>query len=344
VRPANRDDLLVQVASLYYEQELNQQEIAERLQISRSNISRLLHEAKERGIVEIRVHKPLYRSSALEGQLVARFGLKHALVLEHVGGTGDEAGELLPAVGRLAARFILEKLRPGDVLAISWGRGVHAAATAVPSHPELRVDVVQMIGSVGASDARIDGPDLARHLAEMLGGRHYFLHAPVLVDNPAVRDMLLAEPSIQDTLDRARHASFALVGIGALDPEVNSFLRAGHLSERQLSGLQAQGAVGETCGVHFDIDGNLGSLLVNRRVIGLEIEALQRIPFVLAVACGRAKARPILGAIRGAHINALATDDTTARAVLDEADRLASDSGAQLRARPALPETQNTSI
>ena len=43
-------ELLFKVAQLYYEQGLTQNEIAKKLYISRSNISRLLTQAREAGI------------------------------------------------------------------------------------------------------------------------------------------------------------------------------------------------------------------------------------------------------------------------------------------------------
>lgn len=317
--PTSRDDLLVLVASLYYEHDLNQQAIAEQLQLSRSNVSRLLHEAKQRGIVEIRVHKPVYRVQDLEDRLTESFGLTQALVLDS---SRNGEADPLPAIGRLAARYMGERLHPAQTLAISWGTGVHAAAEAMAYQPSLHCDVVQMIGSVGVGNPQIDGPELARLLAERLGGRSYHLHAPVLVDNQTVRDLLLAEATIQETLERARRASMALIGIGTTTAGASSFVRAGHLTELQLSGLRAQGAVGETCGVHFDIHGDQGSLGINRRVIGLEIDALKQIPLVIAVACGLPKARSILGALRGGYLRVLATDDVTARAVLAAADQM----------------------
>ena len=54
-------ELLLKVAQLYYEQGLTQNEIAKKLFISRSNISRLLTQAREAGIVEIKVHYPFER-------------------------------------------------------------------------------------------------------------------------------------------------------------------------------------------------------------------------------------------------------------------------------------------
>lgn len=302
------------MASLYYEQDCNQQEIAERLETSRSYISRLLKEAKAKGIVQIQIRKPIYTSAELEQELKTLFDLKGVIVLD---GLGRPTAENLPLVGQLASRYLEEILRPNTLLGISWGTGVHSVVSALPFTPELHIDVVQMLGSVGAANPQIDGTELARRLAETLGGRYYYLHAPVLVDNPTVRDMLLAEATIQETLNRARHAQVALVGIGTTEAGANSFVRAGHLTELQLSGLRAQGAVGEICGQHFDIDGSPGNLSINRRVVGMDLESLRRVPTAIAVACGPPKARSILAALRGKYVNVLATDDSTARLVLN---------------------------
>ena len=56
---AERTDLLVRVAELYYEQGLNQNEVAKLLNTSRPTVSRLLDEAKDAGVVEIVVHSPI---------------------------------------------------------------------------------------------------------------------------------------------------------------------------------------------------------------------------------------------------------------------------------------------
>ncbi|NDJ59694.1 MAG: sugar-binding transcriptional regulator [Chloroflexi bacterium] len=312
----------MRVATLYYEQDYSQQQIADLLQISRSNISRLLKEAKQKGLVEIRVRKRVSTVAALEQTFCERFGLQRAMIVE----SGDRTyAEQLATAGQLAAWYLEETLAPGNVLAISWGTGVSAAVTALAPSPTLMVDVVQMIGSVGTVDSVIDGPELARQLATKLGGQHYALAAPLIVDSPTVRDLFLEQPTIAETLQRSRRADVALLGIGTTAAEASSFLRAGHLTEAALADLRAQGAVGESSGQHFDIHGCTDALAINRRVIGLSLAEVKTIPTVVAVACGLPKTRSILGALRGGYLSALATDDSTARAVLAEADRTADD-------------------
>ncbi|MBC7252244.1 MAG: helix-turn-helix domain-containing protein, partial [Anaerolineae bacterium] len=74
------EELLAQVASLYYEENLTQSEIARRIGTSRSTISRLLREARANGVVEIIIHYPWKTVAELERELIERFRLRHARV------------------------------------------------------------------------------------------------------------------------------------------------------------------------------------------------------------------------------------------------------------------------
>src|SRR5215210_65530 len=72
---------LADVAQLYYVDDLTQEQIARRIGVSRSNVSRMLKEALDRGLVEIRIHHPLQTVPTLHHALCERFGLRDSLVL-----------------------------------------------------------------------------------------------------------------------------------------------------------------------------------------------------------------------------------------------------------------------
>jgi DNA-binding transcriptional regulator LsrR (DeoR family) len=316
----DRTDLLVTVASLYYELNQNQQQIADRLEISRSSVSRMIKEARDLGIVEIRIHKPVNRDFYLEQALIEQFGLQDAYVL---GTSGDvREDEALYGVGRLAAGYlqrVIGNMPPHTCIGTAWGTGAHAAISNLPEDRTRQIDVVQLLGSVSVSDPLIDGPDLARLLAAKLGGRHYDLHAPVLIEQPALRDMLIEEPSLREGLQRGRSVALAITGVGTMVEEASSFLRAGHLTGAELAQLRAQGIVGETCGRFFDAAGHYEGYAINAQVVGIELADLRRIPRVIAIARGLPKVQSILAALRGRYMTVLATDDITARAILTAA-------------------------
>jgi deoxyribonucleoside regulator len=311
----NRDVLLATVASLYYKKNYSQSQIGSRLELSSSTVSRLLNEALEKGIVQIHIHMPIPRDLELEQQLIERFGLKDAYVLE----TSEEGTDdtLLRGIGQLASTYLersIDALPAGSSIGVAWGTGVHAAVSALPDNYAQSIDVVQLVGGVGA--LVVDSPDLGRMIARKLGGRHYDLHAPVMVESATVRTMFLKEPSVREGIVRAKAVKLAILGISATLDEASSYLRAGLFSRADLSNLRSQGAIGEICGHFYDPKGQHEGLEINERIVGLDLSHLQKIPQSVAIARGVAKAPAILGALYGKFMRVLATDDITAKAVL----------------------------
>jgi deoxyribonucleoside regulator len=320
----DRDELLTTVASLYYELDQNQQQIADRLEISRSKVSRLIAEAKQHNIVSIHVRKTTPRDYVLEQELIAHFGLQDAYVLQV--SPGVEGGTVLDMVGSLATSYlrrVIARMLVGSSVGVAWGSSVHATVKALPDHFAQHIDVVPLLGGVGA--LRVDSPDLARMVAAKLGGRHYDLHAPVIVGNSTVRDMLLAEPAVQMVISRARSVELAITGLGSMQEEASSFLRAGLLGRSELADLRSAGIAGEVVGRFFDVEGRSAHVEINERIVGIDIEDLKQIPRTICIACGTEKIQAILGALRGEFFSVLATDDTTARAVLSLAQWAESD-------------------
>jgi deoxyribonucleoside regulator len=311
-----RQRLLAHIAGLYYEQGLSQEEIAHIVKFSRSAVSRMLAEARECGVVEIRVHHPIIRSTSLEEALTDRFEtLQTARVCRCTSMTYPQA---LRHLGAQAAQYLGSLLDDGTTLGVSWGTAVYEVANALhpPAHyPNLTV--VQLIGALNSINPEIDGPELARRIAWSYGGRYQLLPAPLIVDSRAMRDGLMNDRRVRQVLERAQLADVALVGIGTVDPEMSSLIRAGFLTTYELSQIAARGAVGDVCGIHFDEDGNILDIPVNQRVVGIPAGDLKRIPIVVGLAAGQSKSRPILGALRAGLVNTLFTDETTAHDIVN---------------------------
>ncbi|MFN2201904.1 MAG: sugar-binding transcriptional regulator [Caldilineaceae bacterium] len=312
----DRDQLLAMVASMYYHENFGQSQIADRLGVSSSKVSRMLKEARDRGIVDIRIRIPVARALTIEKEMIDAFGIQDAHVLKEIE-DADEA-TLLRRTGEIAAEYlqqVIPTLGRGSSVGVAWGTSVHATVSALPDNSGQHVDVVQLMGGVGA--LAVDGPDLARMVAVKLGGRHYDLHAPVIVERPEVRTAFLSEPTVQDAIHRAQSVQLAITGIGSIQPDDSSFLRAGLLTHSDLARLRNGGAVGEMVGRFFGKNGEHDDLAINQRIIGIELDDLCKIPLVLAIARGVAKAPAILAALRAGYISVLATDEATANAILE---------------------------
>jgi DNA-binding transcriptional regulator LsrR (DeoR family) len=308
-----RTVFLARVASLYYDQKKSQEEISKELGVSRSAISRFLTEAHERGIVEIIVHYPWRTSSSLEQELISTFNLKAVRVLK----TEDKSyEEVLQGLGTLAAQFLDNVLHDGMIIGISWGTALYQMIRAMQPRNLPGVEIVQLIGATGSENVPTDGPILARLLADRLGGFPRYLHAPLIVENEAVRTTLLQTRNIQETLARAEQADVALVGIGCPNSELYSLKRAGYVDEAETQHIRAAGVVGDICGHHYSLAGEWLDIDINHRAVGISLDTLSMIDMVIGVAGGSRKGAAILGAIRGGHINVLITDERAAQKIL----------------------------
>jgi DNA-binding transcriptional regulator LsrR (DeoR family) len=177
------------------------------------------------------------------------------------------------------------------------------------------LDVSLLHGGVGSAGAGIQGVELARHIASLHPHSHvHYLHAPVLVDSPDIKDAMLRDGSIRAALESASSSELAMVGIGTLD-ESAPLISYGHISPKDRRRLLASGAVGGMCTRFFTPEGEPVHVL-DDRLIAIEWDELKRIPLVIAMAAGLEKRDAILGALQAGCINVLITDESTARAVL----------------------------
>jgi DNA-binding transcriptional regulator LsrR (DeoR family) len=310
--PAPRDpELLAKAARLYFLDDRSQDDVASILGTTRSNVSRMVRQARDLGIVEIRIVAPAQRDQELERALCARYPLADARVLAVGSGT-----EVLEGVGRLAAHWLDETLRDGQVVALSWGHTLQAVVSAVDL-ARRDVEVVQLVGGLSALDSAVTGQELVRELSERIGARHRYLHAPALFGSAEALTLLLREQAIADALDAAKRADMALVGIGV--PGTGSsgaLLDALALSPSERAAFDAAGAVGDVCGRFYDRDGQEVRSVVNQRVLAVTLDDLRSIPTVAGVAAGAEKAPGILGALRGEFVDVLICDQQAARSVL----------------------------
>lgn len=309
----NQEEMLVEVARLYYERSQTQAEIGRQFHVSRSTVSRLLQEARDRNVVRISINYPWKRDYDLERQIFKRFQLREVRVLQSM---DRSMADVFKGMGMLAAEYLDNCIRDGMTLGVSYGRSI--AATIQQLNPTRHVDmtVVQILGALGSGNPLIEGPDLVREIATLYGASYRYLFTPMIVESEQTRNLLLQEPYVQETLALGRSADAVILGIGAHAAETSGLIWTGYLNQKDIAFLRSRGAVGHMCAQHFDEQGNELDVTFNRRVISIGLEALREVETVIAIAGAKEKAPAILGALRGNYIDVLITDDKAAEQIL----------------------------
>lgn len=309
--------LINQILTLSYVQEHSQTEIAGLLGLSVTKVNRLLKQAREQGMVEISIRTPFQSLFILENQIQKNCGIPEAVVVPSLSNYPEVA---LQEIGRAAAHYLLQHVRDGDIICISGGKAVTTlieTIQAVEVPRQYNVQVVPATGGVQGSHYT-DVNYLAAQLADHLGGKAYQLHAPVLVDTPEEREVVLALRQVREILDMARQAQIALVGIGSVLPESSSYFEMPYLNE-----IDRKKIVEENCGnaeilAHVINDsGQMCAAQYSQRVVGISPAELRAIPLSIGVAGGQPKGLPIYSALRGQYLKTLITDEPAARRVLE---------------------------
>ena len=314
----DRERLLVKVSRFYYEQELTQSQISERLRLSRQKLQRLLKQAKDQGIVQVTIRPVIGAFPDLERKLENRFGLQEAVVIE----TTNFADQFVVAreVGVGAADYLRRVIKPQDSIVVSWGGSLLGMVNALygsVQRSELNgVKVIQGLGGLGDPNKEVHAADLTRRLAQVFGGEAVLLPTPAVAGTREARDTYIEDPFVSQVLEQAQSADLAVMGIGA--PRLDSILmREGKIvTVQDLENLQQNGAIGDINLRFFDENGKIVQSSFDQRVIGLTLDEIQKIERVVGVAGGQAKVSAIRGSLVGELVDVLVTDQITAQRVL----------------------------
>lgn len=312
-------DLLTQISVAYYQDGATQEEISKKFSISRAKIGRMLKQARDEGIVEITVkYHPVF-SAKIEQRLLDRFGIKRALIaLDHP----DETVQR-DQVSGLVSNYLSSVLKDGTVVTVGQGRNVSAVAHHVGVITPRECKFVSGIGGIHPRGGVFNADHICRQLAKKYGSSSETLYAPAYAENRAQKEAFMQNSTVKQTLDLARKADVALIGIG--DMSENSYMvDLGWFSANEVvqSRLQ-QGVVGDFAGYDFfDINGEIANTVMNDRVIGLSVEEFSRISEVIAIATENSKPLALLGALRTGAIDVLATSVSNALTILNLDDQL----------------------
>jgi DNA-binding transcriptional regulator LsrR (DeoR family) len=308
------DDELAQAAWLYYVGNLSQQEVSDRLGISRFKVLRMLAEARDRGMVRISVEHRTSRMLSLADQLARAFGLREVQVAP-VPVLGDDDDYARMAVGILAASY-LARVAGGErrlTIGLGWGRTLSAMADQLTGLTNRNLTFVSLMGSVTHATRTAPG-DVCVRLAAQTGGRAMLLPAPFVADDEAACAMLLRQRLVHEALSVARSATHAIMSVGECRDGAILF-ESGIFSPAQLEELRTNHVVGDCCGVFYTADGRVADIPLNRCTPCVKPEEMRNMDVVIT-AGGVTKAQATLAVLRAGFVDRLLIDENLARVIL----------------------------
>lgn len=306
-------DLATRAAWLYYVAGDTQNEIAEKLQVSRPVAQRLVAFAVEKNLIRVRVEHRLADCLTLADRLSKRYGLAMCEVVP----VDDDSPDAIDRKLAVAGAQVMERYLSADkpmVVAVSSGRTLKAAVDQLGELDRPQHRLVSMVGAI-AQDGSSNRYDVALHISEKTGGKHFLLPAPLIADNEAERAQWCNHRLYRIVEALTGTADVAFVGIGDIGPKcplhVDGFITAEEVDE-----LMRRGAVAEMLGLPIDGEGKRVDSPTGRRVTSVPLESPPKRP-TIAFAGGERKHQAVLAALKGGWLSGLVTDEACARAVLE---------------------------
>lgn len=303
--------LVIKVCKLYYESELSQKEISSLLDISRSQISRILDYAKANGIVKFTIQDTPRGEADVELALCRAYDLSDAFVVA----TGDAGPSLPPIFAEQCAAQLEYYIPDNATVGVMSGKTIAAVVDSITHFRRRGLFFVPLIGGIGSEGAGWHANIIARQFAQKSQGEYCILNAPVMVQSEAVRDMLVQEPVIAQVLEKGSRCDVELIGIGQVSTASTSY-QGGAFNESDLIELVRDGAVATVCTSHLNKEGQCIDTPLSKRSIGQPIRR-RHTSKVIAIATGRSKLEAVRATLKGGYLNVLMTSLELAQKLLE---------------------------
>lgn len=307
-----RKKILSKIARLYYSERLTQQEIAGRLNISRTKVSRYLDEARKDKIVEIKINLPEEDYSNLEYRIEKSFKIKECIVVP----TFENNEEILKMMAGPLNNLFGRILAGGSYLGIGWGSSLKGISDYINVRGKSDIKVVPIIGGLGKIGTGVHTNSVAKNIADRLGSISYMMHSPAVLDSKEIREIVENDSNTREIIKLYEIIDTALVGLSDIGPD-STLIKTGSFSLEEFKYLDSLGVVGDVNLIFINENGKHVPNRIDERIVRISPDRLKKVKNVIGVAFGRRKLKVILGALRGGLINILFTDEETAENIIN---------------------------
>lgn len=304
--------ILTKISRLYYLDDLSQQEIADRLGISRSKVSRSLTQARNEKIVEIKINSIWERYEEIEASLEKAYGLKQCKVVSSNSNADDTYMVLAHEMGNILERL----LEDGWYVGIGWGLTLRTIADHLDINRKKNIKVVPMIGGLGKVGTGVHTNSVAKTIADKFGGVSFVIHSPAVLDSKEIKEVIERDSNTSEIIKLADKVDVALLGISDIGPD-STLIKTGNFSIGDFNYLKSLGVVGDLNLIFIDSIGREVKSGLDERIVRASYEKVKAIENTIVAGFGNRKVDVIAGALRGDLVDILLTDEETATGLLE---------------------------
>lgn len=295
--------LMAKAAWYYYFEGMTQQQISEKIGVSRIRVIHLLEKARQTGMIQFSLRKGSEERLKTEKRLMERYSLEDVFVVPGPA----EPSQTNANIAEAASMYIMERLRDGGLINIGYGDTPSRVLNNLATLAEQQITCISLTGGVSYY--------LPNSRSNVFNAKLHLIPAPLLASTPEMAQAIRQETSVQEISRMISLAQMTVVGIGSVDEEATIF-RSGMLNGNDLLYLSMQGATGDVLSHFVNERGALIDSPIEEKLIATDLDKLKELHNVIGVAAGLVKADAIRAVLRGHILDILITDAETAEAIL----------------------------
>lgn len=298
---ANRIELLIEVATLYYEQNCTQTYIAKKLNISRPTVASLLQEARDKGIVKISIMKINKDTIDISNSIKEKYNIPNVFVSK------ENTVYSKKEVGILCANYIESKKDTNIKIGVGFGSTVYEYVKSANYIKTNFKGLIPIMGGVELNDEALHSNHLCYTLSRKYSCNMRFFYAPVKAESLAQKKMLIDSHMVKSAIEEAKKVDLAIVGVG--NPlNMSTYQKLHYILDEDLDILEKNEAVGDIVTSLFNKDAEEIITPSSEKFIGLSIYDLKNIPEVVVLATGYQKSEAVKALISNKIVSTLIID------------------------------------
>ena len=243
----------------------------------------------------------------LETKLKEYLNIKKVIIAPMV---NDDSDLTLDEIGRKASTYTKKLIDKDKVIGITGGSTVYTVINQFKPKNRSK-DNLMILPARGGLGRKSDyqANTLVEKLAEKLNCHYKLLYTPDWISEEA-KTTLLKEPEIKEIVSMLEKLDILIFGIARADV----MAKRRQLDDASITDIAYKEAVAEAFGYYFDKEGNIVHEITT---IGVELEKLNQVKELIAVAGGVDKAEAIAAVCKINRNLVLVTDEEVAKKILN---------------------------
>ena len=313
----SNNDLIFNVLKEYYIDGITQVQIAQKYDISRIAVSRLLAKARKKGLIEFTIKYPENFSNPrvehLEKDFMKKYDLKECIIVQ----TQKDHIETLKKLSIQLSQLFDRIVDNNTFIGVGWGTTLDGLSKYIEIKNKKDVRVTPLIGGYSKYADDSHSNNIARVIAKKFSGTSYVVNIPASFDTKEIKESILADSTAKEIFKRIKMVDLAVLCMSDLS-NMSSLYKKGQLTEDDLFYLSKLNIIGDINYVFVDEDGKFVPNEVSDRTTNIfPIEMMKSVKNVIGIATGTRKSMILRAVLKGGLINVLITDSEAANGIIE---------------------------